>query len=525
MGQGYGRISNRRRGSGAWQWMLIGFFPGLLCGGMVIFALSIGGLLDSLGFSATPTPRVVTTVIEVVQVHTPTTDPNLPTITPFIITATPDPEQDVSAGSVQVSAPTATPPAPVEATDVTDAATDDTGSTIVTLGDSTPISDATSVVPDTTTNADSPETDTGVSVPATDVPSSPGGTTSTEATVPEMLAGIISPLVTVPGGEFTMGTTPNEVLLAVDECVNRDDANCQASYGEDSHPSFRVNLDTYQMEVYEVSFTQYVAFLNYMRTQGMNHLTGCGGGLCIQTVNENATDAVITFDNANYNVPPGLAQYPVYSVTWEGAKTYCETIGRRLPTEAEWEYAARGGQQGLLYPWSNEWDFNRAKTSRPVGEEHPLQVDSYPSGVSPYGLFNMAGNIAEWVQDWYSETYYDEMANLPQPIENPQGPPLTLQKVVRGGSWNSVPFFSRTVHRQSYLPQPEQPGERFPRWIGFRCAADAPDAAAASADISPESLGVGLENDTTDAGSQPVLDPPSEATQPESDPETAADPG
>jgi iron(II)-dependent oxidoreductase len=155
----------------------------------------------------------------------------------------------------------------------------------------------------------------------------------------------------------------------------------------------------------------------------------------------------------------------MYKVTWYGAKAFCEAVGGRLPTEAEWEYAARG-TDGRIYPWGNTWDPLNARTSVPVTTNvGPVGIDSYPSGISPFGLYDMAGNVAEWVSDWYDPAYYSK----PEASgTDPVGPAAGSQKVVRGGSWDSKPFFARSVHRQSLDPTSATNG------TGFRCATNAP---------------------------------------------------
>lgn len=472
----YSKIGNRRRASGNWQWMIIGFLPGILCGGILIFGVLLSGAFDGLRAQALPT---YTAAPQVVLVVTATPDPNQPTQTPFVITATPGEAQ--ADAEVVIVAPSATP--------TNDAA-------------STPVVVATADTGGATTQGSLDQLTPQVPVPTVAVAAPP------TSSVPQQLLSIASNMANIPATTFTMGTTALEVLDAVDQCVNRDQGLCNPSYGEDSSPQFQVQLNTYQMEVTEVTFQQYVAFLNYLRSTGRNHLTGCAGFLCIQTVNENSVDAVITFDGANYNAPQGLLNHPVYSVTWYGAQAYCNALGRRLPTEAEWEYSARG-PNGFIYPWGNEWSSQLAKTRIPRdAPPGTVPVGSYPQNGSPFGMLDMAGNLAEWVNDWYDETYYRQMANQPQPIFNPQGPPIALRKVVRGGSWDSLPFFARTVHRQYSFPAPDSPADSFPRWVGFRCAADASSAAVAPAGVNPALLGSDLP---TTPNAQPGL-PGEEAT-------------
>ncbi|MCU0514557.1 MAG: SUMF1/EgtB/PvdO family nonheme iron enzyme [Anaerolineae bacterium] len=444
MGQ-YGKLG-KRRSSGRWQWAIVGFFPGLLCGATVVLSLFLSGLLNSFSTAAPATPVVITQVVAVV--YSPTPDASQPTATPIVVTATPDAAAPVQ--QVQVIAPSSTP----------------TPQTIVSptvaLVASTPGAPAG--------NLTSPgSVEATVATQNNVLPTAP---VAAGSSVPAALQPILSQLVTVQGGEFTMGTTPDEVLRAVDFCVNVHGGNCQEVYGADSSPTFRVRLDTFQMEATEVTFEQYVAFLNYLRSQGRSHRDGCQGFVCVQTVNENPTEAVITFDSANYNAPAGLLRHPVYAVTWYGAATYCETIGRRLPTEAEWEYAARG-VDGRIYPWGNDWNDTLSKTRFPRDlPPGTVPVGSYNGGASPFLVQDMAGNVAEWVSDWYTETWYSEEAAQPQPVVDPQGPPIGLQKVLRGGSWDALPFFARTVHRQSAQPAPETLAASFPRSIGFRCAAE-----------------------------------------------------
>ena len=256
------------------------------------------------------------------------------------------------------------------------------------------------------------------------------------------------------------------------------------------------------METTEVTYAQYLAFLNSMGPN--SHRTGCAGQLCIATRAEDPNSNII-FDSANYRVLDVISQFPVAAVTWYGAQSYCEAIGRRLPTEAEWERAARG-PQNFLYPWGNLFSTDNAKTSRPRVDPTlagAVAVSSYPTGVSVYGMFDMAGNVAEWVSDWYSPTYYTQLTQTGQPVLNPQGPPAGTSKVVRGGSWDTPPFFARTVHRQESEPQNQT------LWLGFRCAQDSPTG-------STTNTGAGVTGTTPQAtaavddinNSQPTLRPP-----------------
>lgn len=462
MGQNYNRI-NKRRGGGAWQWLVIGFFPGLLCGGLIVFLLLIFNVFD--GFSGEPEIREVTREVQIVQVHTPTTDPNA---TPMvqIITATPEPTTEQEA---VVILPTATPVVLIEATPTV--TVDDTNQQV-----------QPTLVEDTTAQG----------VPPTSL-------------IPTELEEIASNLITVNGGSFQMGTDNLEIVNAAQTCVTEHGGQCDPQDGVDSTPQITVEISTFQIEQTEVTFEQYYRFLNWQNSQGNRHTSGCSGFLCIQTQNERPDAAVIAFDGANYFIPSTLQNvenHPAYGVTWYGAQAYCAALGRRLPTEAEWEYAARnGGDLNAIYPWgSDNFSITFANVRVPAiqeGGQTTAPVDSYPQGANRLGLLNMAGNVAEWTSDWYNQDYYQTQANQQQasgePIVNPLGPAGGTQRVLRGGSFNTLPFFSRTFHRQAYFPATDRDDDSYPLWVGFRCAADGDGTAStqssSSGAVDPASLG------------------------------------
>ena len=471
----YGRVGGRRRGNAAWQWLIIGFFPGLLCGGLVVFGLVLSGVLQGFASGPTPTPPPPE---QIVQVVTATVDSTIPTATPLIITATSEPTEEVSDAVVVQETPTEPASEPTQDTsEPTEASVDSSALT-----------------------------------PQNAVPTVPVNTSGSTVVVPPELANNVTRLVTIPGGTFRLGTTVNEIQTAVEQCLTRDGGNCQISYGEDSTPQVEVQMSEFQMEQTEVTFGQYVQFLNYLRSQGSNHLTGCGGFICIQTLNERSQESggVIIFDGANYEVPTTLTEFPVYAVSWYGAKAYCEAIGRRLPTETEWEYAARSAGGDFIYPWGNDFSADFAKTRIPVdGPQGPVAVGSYPNRGTGQGLLDMAGNVEEWVSDWYGEDYYSQLASTGSAAVDPQGPATGLEKVLRGGSWNAFPFFARTVHRRSYNPLPVDNNDvNYPRSIGFRCAAD-PDVTPVSPAIDTTTDG-GATGDTQSAA--PTIDVPSSET-------------
>lgn len=455
----YGTLSGGsgggRRGGGAWQWMVIGAVLGFACSITIALAsLALG--LTSLNVEGLPGRPTSTPVVMVI-----TATPLPATPTP-LASDTPVPSETPLQVEIIAPSPTPLPPTPDPAL-------------------------ATEVVPTA-----SPTT----FVPASNTTQQTAGVQS--AGIPDPLVGLTTQLVDIPGGTFTMGTTPGEVLAAVTACQD-EGGNCDISFGEDSAPPHQVTLDAFRIETTEVTYEQYLAFLNWLGPR--SHLNGCDGFPCLATLNETDVSNV-TFDSANYRVPSQINRFPVANVTWYGARAYCEAIGRRLPTEAEWERAARGSD-GRIYPWGNDVTIANANTSSRTDlapeQRGAEQVGSYPTGVTPTGVYDMAGNVAEWVTDWYSPTFYSqpEASGL-----NPQGPPVGTQKVLRGGSWDARMFFARTVHRQSLEPDQAR------IWAGFRCAADADTGAAQG--ITP--LGAGstpaASNEETTANSQPTLPPP-----------------
>jgi len=478
-------MSNNRRGSGAvWQWLLLGSLFGFGCAAILVLTLLTFDILSISGSDDDGQSIAQATLpSQPTQSAPPTTQP-LPTenvqatvqaaidATSIAVQATTEAEQQAAApGEAVTVATVGIPTQPVATTEEVQDPVVDAGSAGAETNDpiTEPETTADSSAPDTDSAAggggDDPDAGAQVAEPA-DEP------TEEVPEIDPILASLASPLVEIEGGTFNMGTTAQEVAAAVRECIDRDGGDCDPSFGEDATPRVTVTLSDFAIERTEVSNEQYIAFLNTLINgpEGLTHENGCNapsGVLCIETSVENDLSSIL-FDGLNFSpTNPVINQLPVVGVTWYGAQAYCEAIGRRLPTEAEWEYAASSGDAENLYPWGENWinaeDY--ARTSRPdPANIGVVQIGSYsPTGDSLQGLVDMAGNAEEWVADWYGANWY---SNPNASALDPTGPAAGRDKVLRGGSWAFVPFFTRNVQRRHQTPD----------WIsftaGFRCAAD-----------------------------------------------------
>jgi formylglycine-generating enzyme required for sulfatase activity len=213
----------------------------------------------------------------------------------------------------------------------------------------------------------------------------------------------------------------------------------------------QVYLEAFWIDRYEVTNAQYAEFLN--ATQGDQGR--CGGHICADTKAENP-DSHLLYQEGRYVAERGYDDHPVIEVSWYGAKAYCEHYGKRLPSEVEWEKAARG-TDSATYPWGEKFDPHKLNSDYRVGDTTP--VGSYPDGASPYGACDMAGNVWEWVADWY-EAYPD--SDYRSPFFGHK------YKVVRGGSWNHPGDDARCARRDIAHP------DRRLRVVGFRCACESP---------------------------------------------------
>jgi formylglycine-generating enzyme required for sulfatase activity len=223
----------------------------------------------------------------------------------------------------------------------------------------------------------------------------------------------LSGMVEVPAGTFIMGFDERQ--------LNEED---RAEHLPET-PQHTVYLDAYYIDRSPVTGAQYAEFLNALG----QHRWACGGADCCADVIETPDTPLqsfhrIIYEGGHYRVIEGREDYPIDTVSWYGAQAYCAWRGKRLPTEAEWEKAARG-TDGRRYPWGDEWD--------PRAEEDSIRyaypVGSKPFLASPYGVMDLVGNTqGEWVSDWYAPDYYSV-----SPGRNPQGPDEGEYKVLRGG--------------------------------------------------------------------------------------------
>ncbi|MDE3017524.1 MAG: SUMF1/EgtB/PvdO family nonheme iron enzyme [Nitrospirota bacterium] len=261
----------------------------------------------------------------------------------------------------------------------------------------------------------------GAADPSKDGPAggpTPGGPTGKDG----------APMIVIPEGEFLMGSN--------DGAANE-------------RPEHKVWLKRYAIDQYEVTISLYAKFL-----EGAKH------------------GPPPTWDD---EAVTSAGNRPAVGLTWQDAVDYCTWAGKRLPTEAEWEKAARG-TDGRRYPWGSMQPFvDIANYNRGVWVSDAITLAPVTSGIegmsvrhgtkeggkSPYGLFHMAGNAAEWVADWYDREYYHK-----SPDRNPPGPSAGDKRVIRGGSWADVPQGIRTTVRISAEPEFQD------RTIGVRCAMD-----------------------------------------------------
>jgi formylglycine-generating enzyme required for sulfatase activity len=239
-----------------------------------------------------------------------------------------------------------------------------------------------------------------------------------------------APMVLVPAGTFPMGVPKGA----------RDG-------GRDEYPRHDVQLSSYYIDTYEVTNGRYQQFV-----KGAGHRPPQHPKNPSRTLWQGTT------------IPESIADRPVINVDWHDAAAYCRWAGKRLPTEAEWEKAARGVDDrrfpwGDVEPTSKHLNYNQQW----IGEKTLMPVGSYEAGKSPYGVYDMAGNVWEWVADWYDPLYYEK-----SPPKDPKGPAIGTHKVIRSSGWHVETPLVRIFTRVKSDPLNRNDS------TGFRCAMDAP---------------------------------------------------
>ncbi len=227
-------------------------------------------------------------------------------------------------------------------------------------------------------------------------------------------------MVLIPAGEFIMGDN------------TRYNWSFMLAYNIYDGPEHTVYLDAYYIDKYEVTNEQYKKFLE----ETGHRIPRCWNDSRFNRLNQ-----------------------PIVGITWDDAVEYATWAGKRLPTEAEWEKAARGTDK-RLWPWGNKFDKTKCNVweSQEAGQRDTKPVGSFENGKSPYGCYDMAGNVWEWCADYYDQNYY-----LLSPSKNPTGPDTGTQRIIRGGGFLYFGHYTRCTARYRvpwYAQSPQ---------IGFRC--------------------------------------------------------
>jgi formylglycine-generating enzyme required for sulfatase activity/serine/threonine protein phosphatase PrpC len=293
-------------------------------------------------------------------------------------------------------------------------------------------------------------------------PSDASGTPSAAGTTPAAVSGDrpSENALLVEAGPFLYGSRPEDLAAALELCRQhavQPETGCKETYFSDSSPQVTVSLDAFYIGRTEVTNAEYAACVE---------AGACQEPILIQKSRQQGTQVAPVSDI-------GLT-YPVVGISWQQAADYCVFAGGRLPSEAEWEKAASWGPEAApdqpggkwVWPWGNEWVAEYANTNI-GGQAGPMPVGSLgDESASRYGALDMAGNVSEWVADWYDPAYYQALEVNPR--DNPKGPAGPgEQRVHRGGSFADAPAFVRTTHRLSAAPDDGY------STVGFRCAWDA----------------------------------------------------
>jgi formylglycine-generating enzyme required for sulfatase activity len=275
----------------------------------------------------------------------------------------------------------------------------------------------------------------------------------------------IEPSVIIPKGAFEMGMNEGEI-----DGLLQENPDWTRKILIDGLPKHTVTLKAYSIDKTEVTNKMFMRFIS--DTIYTTEAESEGFGLVFTGQNWSVIESA---DWAHPRGPDstieGMENFPVVQVTWRDAAAYCSWAGRHLPTEAQWEKAARG-TDGRIFPWGNKapagdllnfadkhTPFPWSTTTVDDGWLYATNVGSFPKGASPYGVLDMAGNVYEWVADWYDPTYYST-----SPAENPVGPKSGIKRSKRGGAWGIRILAARSDYRDAFYPSYR--GDD----MGFRCA-------------------------------------------------------
>jgi formylglycine-generating enzyme required for sulfatase activity len=269
-------------------------------------------------------------------------------------------------------------------------------------------------------------------------------------------------MVLVPAGPFWMGSTEAEVAAALKFCGTSTTGACGGGdLAQRGLPRRRVTLDAFHIDRYEVTNALFARFVTATTHRTNAEIAGSSWFWALRDKGwgvEPISNA--TWRSVDSKSAPPPDDHPVVHVSWFDATAYCRWAGKRLPTEAEWEKAARG-EEGREFPWGEQWAKNRANIANTVGGT--TAVGQYPMGASPYGVLDMTGNVWEWVNDWYDVEYYKTGV-----AKNPPGPATGSLRVTRGGGWFAPPIMSRASARWRGNPGLANNN------LGFRCARSLP---------------------------------------------------